>query len=113
MWSRTFSSVPNFWRSSAAVLSPMPGTPGMLSLVSPFSPMKSGISSGGIPYRSITPSRSYTRVSVIPREVVMIFTTPSSTSWYASRSPVTTMVGMGGSALRAFSTIEAITSSAS
>ena len=85
----------------------------MLSLVSPFSPMKSGISSGGMPYRSTTPSRSYTRVSVIPREVVMIRTAPSSTSWYASRSPVTTITGIGGSWLRAPSTIEAITSSAS
>ncbi len=35
--------------SCAAVLSPMPGTPGMLSEVSPLSPMKSGTSSGGMP----------------------------------------------------------------
>ena len=28
---------------------PIPGTPGMLSLVSPLSPMKSGTSSGGMP----------------------------------------------------------------
>ena len=85
----------------------------MLSLVSPLSPMKSGINSGGMPYRSITPWRSYTRVSVMPREVVMIFTTPSSTNWYASRSPVTTITGIFGCEVRAFSTIEAITSSAS
>ena len=32
-----------------AVLSPMPGTPGMLSDVSPFSPMKSGTWSGRMP----------------------------------------------------------------
>ncbi len=47
-WSSTASSEPNRCSSSAAVLSPIPGTPGMLSLVSPFSPMKSGTSSGGI-----------------------------------------------------------------
>ena len=49
MCSSTPSSEPNRWSSSAAVLSPIPGTPGMLSLVSPLSPMKSGISSGGMP----------------------------------------------------------------
>ncbi len=49
MWASTSSSVPNRCRRSAAVLSPIPGTPGMLSLVSPFRPMKSGISSGGMP----------------------------------------------------------------
>jgi hypothetical protein len=47
--SSTPSSVPYSCRSWAAVLSPIPGTPGMLSDVSPFSPMKSGTSSGGIP----------------------------------------------------------------
>jgi hypothetical protein len=45
----TSSSVPKRCSSSAAVLSPIPGTPGMLSDVSPLSPMKSGTSSGGIP----------------------------------------------------------------
>ena len=45
----TVSSEPKRWSSSAAVLSPIPGTPGMLSLVSPLRPMKSGTSSGGIP----------------------------------------------------------------
>ena len=43
------SSEPKRCSSSAAVLSPMPGTPGMLSDVSPLRPMKSGTSSGGIP----------------------------------------------------------------
>ena len=47
--SSTFSSDPNFWSSWAAVLSPMPGTPGMLSEVSPLSPIRSGTSSGGTP----------------------------------------------------------------
>ena len=62
----------------------------MLSEVSPFSPTKSGISSGAMPYRSITASRSYTFVSVMPR-LVAITRTPGSTSWNRSRSPVTTM----------------------
>ena len=35
--------------SCVAVFSPIPGTPGMLSEVSPFSPTKSGISSGSMP----------------------------------------------------------------
>ena len=47
--SSTSSSDPYFCSSCAAVLSPMPGTPGMLSDVSPFSPMKSVTSSGGMP----------------------------------------------------------------
>jgi hypothetical protein len=46
----------------------------------------------------------------MPREVVMI-RTPSPTSWYASRSPVTTITGMLRS--RAWVTSAAITSSAS
>ena len=49
MLSSTFSSEPKRWSRSAAVLSPIPGTPGMLSDVSPLRPMKSGTSSGGIP----------------------------------------------------------------
>ena len=49
MCASTSSSVPKRLSRSAAVLSPIPGTPGMLSLVSPLRPMKSGISSGGIP----------------------------------------------------------------
>ena len=35
---------------------PMPGTPGMLSDVSPLSPMKSGICAGVMPYRASTRS---------------------------------------------------------
>ncbi len=39
-----------YWEISwPAVLSPMPGTPGMLSEVSPLSPMKSGTCSGVTP----------------------------------------------------------------
>ena len=45
----TPSRSPCSWSSCEAVFSPMPGTPGMLSEVSPFSPTKSGISSGAMP----------------------------------------------------------------
>ena len=45
----TPSRSPNCCSSWAAVLSPIPGTPGMLSEVSPLSPMKSVTSSGGTP----------------------------------------------------------------
>ena len=45
----TPSRLPNWSSRSAAVFSPMPGTPGMLSDVSPLSPMKSGTSSGPMP----------------------------------------------------------------
>ena len=43
------SNEPNCWMSAAAVFSPMPGTPGMLSEVSPFRPMKSGTLSAVTP----------------------------------------------------------------
>jgi hypothetical protein len=49
MLSSTFSSEPNFCSSCEAVFSPIPGTPGMLSEVSPRSPIRSVISSGGTP----------------------------------------------------------------
>ena len=45
---------PNCWSSCAAVFSPMPGTPGMLSEVSPLRPMKSGMDAGVMPKRSTT-----------------------------------------------------------
>ena len=45
-WASTPSRSPKRCSSSAAVLSPMPGTPGMLSEVSPLRPMKSGIELG-------------------------------------------------------------------
>jgi hypothetical protein len=47
----------------------------------------------------------------MPREVVSTFTRPSSQSWYASRSPVTTVTSIP--AWRASSASVAITSSAS
>ena len=49
MFASTPSRSPHSWSSWLAVLSPMPGTPGMLSEVSPFRPTKSGTSSGGMP----------------------------------------------------------------
>ena len=53
------------------------------------------MSSGAIPYLSITASWSYSFVSVMPRDVAMTFTIPSgSMSWKASRSPVTIVTGM-------------------
>ena len=45
----TSSSEPYCAISWPAVLSPIPGTPGMLSDVSPFRPMKSGTWSGRMP----------------------------------------------------------------
>ena len=49
MLASTPSRSPYSLSSWAAVLSPMPGTPGMLSEVSPFSPIRSVTSSGGTP----------------------------------------------------------------
>ena len=49
MRSRSSSSDPNWAISCPAVLSPIPGIPSIWSDVSPFSPMKSGTRSGGIP----------------------------------------------------------------
>ena len=89
--STTSSSEPYCAMSCPAVLSPIPGIPGMLSLVSPFRPMKSGICSGRIPYRASTRSGVYTWTSATPRGVI-IRQTFSETSWNASRSVETTQV---------------------
>ena len=43
------STVPNWFTSFAAVLSPTPGTPGMLSLVSPLRATKSRYCAGVMP----------------------------------------------------------------
>ena len=51
----TSSSEPYCAISWPAVLSPIPGTPGMLSEVSPFRPMKSGTCSGLIPSAQLDP----------------------------------------------------------
>ena len=49
MLSSTPSTEPYCCSSCEAVFSPIPGTPGMLSEVSPLSPIRSGTSSGGTP----------------------------------------------------------------
>ena len=54
-----FSSVPYCSSRLAAVLSPTPRIPGMLSLVLPTSARKSGIFSGGTPIFLMTSSRVY------------------------------------------------------
>ena len=53
---------------SAAVLSPMPGTPWMLSPGSPLRPIRSGTSSRGTPRRVSTRSGVYTWTSATPRD---------------------------------------------
>ena len=58
------SSLPRLCSSASAVFSPTPGTPGMLSTLSPISARKSTICSGGTPNFARTPSTS-SRVSVI------------------------------------------------
>ena len=83
------STDPNWIRSSAAVFSPIPGTPSMLSEVSPLSAMKSGICSGLMPYRWRMRSGVYTTTSATPRGVIMMLTW-SEASWKASRSVETT-----------------------
>ena len=62
----TPSSEPNLLISSAAVLGPMPATPGTLSMLSPISASTSPTSSGGTPNfsrTSSTPSRRFFMVS--------------------------------------------------
>ena len=53
-WARISSRVPYFSINCAAVFSPMPGTPGRLSLESPIMPRRSGMRPGSTPYRSRT-----------------------------------------------------------
>src|SRR4029453_14269849 len=60
--SRTSSSDPYCAISCPAVLSPIPGIPGMLSDGSPLSPMKSGTWSGRIPSLASTRSGVTTRL---------------------------------------------------
>ena len=49
VWATSSSTEPNWFTSLAAVLSPTPGTPGMLSLVSPLSATKSRYWAGVMP----------------------------------------------------------------
>ncbi len=60
------STEPNFWMSAWAVLSPIPFTPGMLSIESPLRPMTSTTFSGGTPNRASTSARPTRRGSSVP-----------------------------------------------
>ena len=81
---RTFSSVPYSLSRLAAVFSPTPGTPGMLSILSPVSASRSPTWRGGTPHFSSTSLGPYHfsyMESYERRE--------SSTSCIRSLSPVT------------------------
>ena len=89
MWSYTPSKLPNFCTKSVAVFSPTPGTPGMWSLVSPISALRSMSCAGVSPYFSCTAAGVYSTVSGLPILVAASNTcTWSLTSCNASRSPV-------------------------
>ena len=81
--------LPTPCNSASAVFSPTPGTPGMLSTLSPISARKSIMSSGPTPNFSTTPGISIT-VSV------MVFTNVTCllTSCAISLSPVETTTSM-------------------
>ena len=83
----TSSRVPYSCRSFTAVLSPTPGTPGMLSLESPARPFQSVTCSGVKPYSSYTLEGVKRIVSLMPLRV-NISSVPPPTSCSASRSPV-------------------------
>ena len=72
-----------------AVFSPTPGTPGMLSELSPLSDLKSTICSGVRPYRAKTRSGSYSTIASAPPLAVCIRCTFLVTSCSMSRSPET------------------------
>ena len=78
------SSIPPIpFNKACALLSPTPGTPGMLSTLSPLSARKSITSSGGIPNFVFTPSTSISWFVM-----VLIKVTCSFTSCAMSLSPV-------------------------
>ena len=85
----SFSSEPNCRTSSFAPFSPIPGTPGMLSVVSPINANTSGTCSGRTPNSFSTISASMTRLSLCGLRI----RTPSPTSWNRSLSAVTIMTG--------------------
>ncbi len=101
-----FSIVPNSAISSSAVFGPTPGTPGMLSEVSPISPNSSGICAGVTPNFLTHSSGPYTSSFIVS----YIFT-PSPISWNRSLSPVMSVTS--NPAFAAFRATAAITSSAS
>ena len=82
------SIVPYFCIRLSAVFSPIPGTPGILSDVSPCNPFTSISCFGSIPYVSSIFSLLYTSVSVFPPFVLgILIITLSVASWNVSLSP--------------------------
>ena len=89
MCSYTPSRLSKRWMRSRAVFSPTPGTPGMLSEVSPIRLFTSMSCLGFTPYFSTTAASSITTVSLRPIRVAAKSTvTCSFTSCRLSRSPV-------------------------
>jgi hypothetical protein len=58
-WASTLSSEPYCFSKPAAVFSPTPGTPGMLSILSPVRASRSGSDDGGTPHFSSTSAGPY------------------------------------------------------
>ncbi len=99
IFASTFSTDPNSAISFVAVFSPTPGTPGMLSDVSPIRPFRSTTCSGVTPYWAYSASWSNSAISEIPLRVSITFVAgPISCS--ASRSPVTMMTSWPAFAAR-------------
>ncbi len=92
-FSSTVSRLPYCCSSFRAVFSPTPGTPGMLSDLSPISPLRSISPAGSSPYLSFTLLLSQSSKSDTPLLVYITFTL-SLTSCRASRSPVTMSTSM-------------------
>ena len=85
------ATVPKRTSRSFAVFSPMPGTPGMLSELSPMSALRSIMRMGSKPYSSRKRSGVYSIVSVCPMRVLTLKTWVLSVmSCRLSLSPVTT-----------------------
>ena len=84
---RISSTGPSSRTSVAAVFSPMPATPGMLSIGSPMRPRTSGTRAGSTPKRSRTSAGPQRRSRMVSSQVVR-----SSTSCIRSLSPVTITV---------------------
>jgi hypothetical protein len=105
-WASTFSSDPNRLTSSAAPLGPMPGTPGMLSMLSPCRASTSATFSGGTPNFSRTSGGPMNRL-----RMVSSMKTRSPTTCMRSLSPEHMTTFMPASDARQASV--AMTSSAS
>ena len=84
------ATVPKRTSRSFAVFSPMPGTPGILSELSPMSALRSIMWMGSKPYSARNTSGVYSIVSVWPMRVLTWQTwVVSVMSWRLSLSPVT------------------------